>query len=454
MNRRTAIAAAAVLLVTAVIGYYLVAGRPAGPPPPPLPVELNDPLARKAVEGKRQAVLAAPGNSIAWGELAMAFDAHESAAEAETCYRRAMSLDPADARWPYLLALQLNRQRDSDADKEEVVRLYRLAAECAPPSPAHRTTALLTLADLLTELGRGVEATPLYERAYAIDPSDPLAAYRIGVAAAERGEVEKATRILLGLARNPYARKKSATALAELNRRTGNNKEADGFDYAVSLLPPDYHWANPFAEEVAKQRRGRRALMDLYVAQEAGRDDRATINTATALADQYPSVETQMLLLRALVNAGEYLAAVAVADDILRDDNGKQLVTAHSFLGLARLGLADQAEAAGRKDDADQLLAKAAEALRESVRLKPDYAPGHLYGSKALLRLGRLSEAEAAARAGVGCRPEEWEGYLALADVLSAAGRKAEAVTAAETAVKLAHPNEPRPRQVLEALKK
>jgi hypothetical protein len=41
-----------------------------------------------------------------------------------------------------------------------------------------------------------------------------------------------------------------------------------------------------------------------------------------------------------------------------------------------------------------------------------------------------------------------------LADVPAAAGRKAEAVTAAERAVKLAHPNEPRPEQALEALKK
>jgi hypothetical protein len=35
-----------------------------------------------------------------------------------------------------------------------------------------------------------------------------------------------------------------------------------------------------------------------------------------------------------------------------------------------------------------------------------------------------------------------------------AAGRKAEAISAAEQAVMLAHPNEPRPRQALAALKK
>jgi tetratricopeptide (TPR) repeat protein len=126
--------------------------------------------------------------------------------------------------------------------------------------------------------------------------------------------------------------------------------------------------------------------------------------------------------------------------------------TAHSFLGLARLGMADRAE--GRKGETERFLSQAAEALGESVRLKPDYAPGYMYRSKALLRLGKLPEAEAVVRAGIECRPEEWESYLILADVLAAAGRKPEAIRTVEQAVKLAHPNEPRPKQALEALKK
>ena len=451
--KRTALAAAAVLVAGAGIGYFLWPPRGPAGPPPTVPAELTDPPARKVVEGKRQAVLAAPRGGPAWGELGMAFDAHEASAEAMACYRRAMDLDPNDVRWPFLLASQMNR-RGTREDKEEAVRLYRRAADVPAASSAQRATALLTLADLLTELGRGDDAAPLYQQVHAADPSNPWAAYRVGMALADRDETEKAARIFLGLARNPYTRKKAAIAMAALSRRAGRVKDADGFDYAAGLLPPDHHWANPIAAEVADLRRGRRSLMDRYVAQEAAREDRAAVHTATALADQYPSAETQMMLLRALVNVGDYPAAAAVADDILRDPDGRKLVTAHAFLGLARLGLADRAEAEGRKADADRLLAQAAEALGESVRLKSDYAPGYFFRAKALLRLGRLKEAEQAARSGVGCRPEEWEGYLILADVLAAAGRKAEAVTTAEQAVKLAHPNEPRPRQALEVLKK
>jgi tetratricopeptide (TPR) repeat protein len=276
----------------------------------------------------------------------------------------------------------------------------------------------------------------------------------MGVALADRGETEKATQILLALAQNPYGRKRSAMAMAELTRRAGRAKEADGFDYAASLLPPDHRWPNPFAAEVADLWRGRRALLNSYVIQEEAQQARAAVQTATALADQYPSVETQMFLLRALVNAGDYPAAVAVADDILRDAEGRRLVTAHLFVGLARLGLADRAEAQGRKADTDLLLGQAVEAFSESVRLKSENAPAYLYRAKALLRLGRLPEAEESARGAIRCRPEEWEAYVALSDVLAASGRKAEAVTAAQQAVKLAHPNEPRPKQALEALHK
>jgi tetratricopeptide (TPR) repeat protein len=334
------------------------------------------------------------------------------------------------------------------------VALFEKAVDCRPPSSAHRAATLLTLADLLTELGRSDEANRLYETAHREDPSHPWAAYRVGMLQMARGETDQAARTMLSVARNPYARKKSATAMAELSRRAGRLTDAAGFDAAAERLPPDAFWANPFTAAVGDQQRGRRALMDRYVSQESAGDDRGAVRTGGELADQYPSIETQMLLLRALVNAGQYPAALAAGDDILRDADGRKLVTVHSFLGLAKLGLADQAEAVGRKAEADKWRTEAAAGMAESVRLKPDYAPGYMYQARALTRLGKLSEAEVAARAGVKVRPEEWEGYLALSEVLAAAGRKAEALAAAEQAAKFAHPDEPRTKQALAELKK
>jgi tetratricopeptide (TPR) repeat protein len=443
------------VLVVAAVGYavfkYTLSAGPR-PEPPEIPADVTDPPIRKVIAAKRAAVVADPRSATAWGELAMAFDTHERWHQAQVCYERAMELDPSDACWPFLLAEVLNWRNKTEPNKEEAVRLYRMASERTPPTPAHTWTAALSLGDLLTELDRPDEAAPLYQRAFDADPANPWAAYRAARLLADRGRVEDAIRVYLTIAGSQYTRKKSAGALAELYRRLGKATEADSYEHAAGQLPPDVPWPNPYANPVAELRRGRAMLTDTYFAQERAQDVAGVLATATALADQYPSAETQLLLLRALVNTGNNTAALAVAEDVLRA--APATVTAHSFLGLARLRLADRAEAEGRKADADRLLAQAAEALGESVRLKPDYAPGHLYRAKALLRLGRLREAETSARAGVAARPEEWEVHLMLSDVLAAAGRKADAVTAAQQAVKLAPANEPRAKKALEALKK
>ncbi|HKB01711.1 MAG TPA: tetratricopeptide repeat protein, partial [Gemmataceae bacterium] len=443
------------LLVAAVVGYavfkfYVSADRTVEPPE--IPADVTDPPIHKVIAAKRAAVVADPRSATAWGALGMAFDAHERWDQSQACYERAMELAPSDAQWPFLIAEQLNWRRKVGTDKEEAVRLYRIAAERSPPTRSHAWIATLSLADLLTELDRTDEAAPLYQQAFEADPTNPWAVYRMAGLLAERGQTADAIRMYHALARNPYARKKSIVALAELHRRLGKTKDADEYEHAAALLPPDVSWANPYADPVAELRRGKAVLTDTYFALEKAQDVQGVMATATALADQYPSVETQLLLLRATVNTGDFAAAVAVADDVLRVQ--PDAVTAHSFLGLARLGLADRAEAEGRKTDADRLLAQAAESLGESVRLKPDYAPGHLYRAKALLRLGRLQDAEKSARAGVASRPEEWEVYLVLSDVLAASDRKPEAIAAAEQAVKLAPPNELRATQALDALKK
>ena len=92
--KRIVFAAVAVLAAAAGIGYYLWAGRGVAGPPPPIPAELTDPPVRQGIEGKRRAVLAAPRSGTAWGEVAMAFDAHDASTDAVACYRRAMDLDP------------------------------------------------------------------------------------------------------------------------------------------------------------------------------------------------------------------------------------------------------------------------------------------------------------------------------------------------------------------------
>lgn len=453
MNRLVLLAVG--LLAVVAVGYAVFRyAAPANPAvaPPEIPPDITDPSIREVIAAKRAAAVADPRGAAAWGELGMAFDAHERWDQSQACYRRAMELAPADSRWPFLIAEQLNWRSKGRLDKDEALRLYRLAADRTPPMSAANWTAALSLADLLTELGRTDEAAPLYQRAFEAEPMNSWAAYRVAGILADRGQPEDALRLYQTLARSPYARKKSVVAVAELHRRLGKAKEAEEFERAAEMLPLDASWPNPYAERVAELRRGLALLHDTYFAQERAKDMDGVVATAITLTEQYPSIESQLLLLRAMVNTGDYPAAVAVADDILRVEPGA--VTAHSFLGLARLGLADRAQAGGRKEEADRLVAAAAAALRESVRLKPDFAPGHIYLSRALTRLGKHADSEQAARKAITARPEEWEAHLALGEALVAAGRKTEAAAAFEQSAKLAHPDEPGPKRALAELKR
>ncbi len=442
----------AALAAAAGVTYYVARpSAPKLPPVPPVPAEWTDRPMIEIVSDKRKAVEADPRNGAAWGQLGMAFDTHERLDEAMICYRTAMELDPTDARWPFLLAEQRNWRNRSQTDKEEAVRLYRTCLERKQPSPAHQAAAELSLADLLVELGRPAEAEPIYEQVYARDPSNPWAAYRVGVAAADRGDTARGIRVLMTLARNPYAQKKASAALAAIHRRLGHQKEADGFERASSMLPEDWTWENPFAEEVAEFQRGRHSLFETVNLYNTQGNFRAAADAARRLADLYPTPQSQLMLGRTLVNLTDYESAVPVLEDTLHGD--PNMVMAHAFLGIAWYGLAQRADEAGRRTEAEADYAKATAALDKAVELKPDYAPGYFYKARILLRLHRPADALRAVRAGIDRRPEEWEGYVVLSEVLVATGDKAAAITALEQAVKLSNPNEVRPRQALEKLK-
>jgi tetratricopeptide (TPR) repeat protein len=394
---------------------------------------------------KRRAVEADRKDGDAWGNLGMVFDAHEKMAEADVCYRAAMTLDPEDARWPYLLA-----QLVKETDPEEAVRLLHVCLAVRAPSPAHRATAELTLADLLLDLGRGVEANEIYRKVHADDPSNPWATYRVGAAAADSGDEGTAVPLLMSLARNPFGQKKSSAALAALHRRAGRTKEAGGFEYASSLLPDDLHWPNPFVEEMAKYKRGQHVLIDTVTRNELSGNHPAAVATAQRLVDLYPSPRTQLLLGRALLHFKDFEKASLVLEDTLHGD--PNLVMAHAFLGMSRFELAELAHAAGHRKAAEDQYTKAISALDKAIEMKPDYAPGYYYRAQALMRLNRPDEALRAIRACIDRRPEEWQGYVVLGEVLSATGKRDEAIAALDQAIKLSNPNELRPRKAREKL--
>ena len=112
---------------------------------------------------------------------------HRWFAEAEPIFRRAWQLggdlllerlseNETLSPWGLTGLQPLGRVLAEQKRPQEALQLYRQAADCPPPSPAYRGIALLSLADLLTELGREDEAIPLYQQVHADDPSSAWAA--------------------------------------------------------------------------------------------------------------------------------------------------------------------------------------------------------------------------------------------------------------------------------------
>ncbi|APZ92704.1 hypothetical protein [Fuerstiella marisgermanici] len=153
---------------------------------PPIPVpDLSETYqeVQEYLESKRRELESMPSSADAWGVYAMALDAHEYHPEAIICYRVATELQPAEARWKYLLANRLTATSPEEADK--------LLSDLT--SSANATlAALVTHADVLSELDRVSESDGLLVRAEAAHPRHPAVIWRQAQHAFEAGEFEAA----------------------------------------------------------------------------------------------------------------------------------------------------------------------------------------------------------------------------------------------------------------------
>ncbi len=444
------LALAALVLVIAGAGAAALwpkSATVAGPPAavPEIPADWADPAMLELVGAKRRAVLDAPSDGAAWGELGLAFDAHEGSAQAQACYAEARRLAPRDGRWAYYLA-----KGAAAAQAPDAVAKFREVLALDLPGPEYRAAAELTLADALADSGDEGGAEAVCRAVLARDPGSAWARYRLGALLAGRDDAQ-AARLLMGLARNPAGQKKAATLLAALHRRRGSLADAQGFEYATTLMPDDTRFPNPFARDIGALARGEHALVERFNQLEQSGNLPGAAEVARQLAGLYPGPRTQLLLGRALVGLKDSDAAVPVLDGAIRAD--PSLVMAHAYLGVCRFAQAERAEVGGDRATSQERYRQAVAAFGEAIARKADYAPGYYYRAQALAKLGDPAAALAAIKECLDRRPDEWEGYLVQADLLFAAGRRAEAVASAERAAKLAHPSERRPREALERLR-
>jgi Flp pilus assembly protein TadD len=126
---------------------------------------------------------------------------------------------------------------------------------------------------------------------------------------------------------------------------------------------------------------------------------------------------------------------------------------AHYYLGmLFWVGARRHGDPGAAPDSTVNRFRAAAAAEREALRWKPDYAEAHMILGDSLRHDGQREPGLAELREAVTCGPELADTHYYLGEALAEDGREAEARVELEQAVKLAKPDDPRPRQALERL--
>jgi len=242
--RLSVIVIAATLFVSAA-AYFLL--RPTGPALPR--VESLGAIAPEVVAAARQAldILAQnPRDPERWGRFGMVCEANGIVGAARDAYAAATSLDGADAKWRYRLALVEARGGDPDG----AIRDLRQALDLNPTyAPAHRRLGLWLLDRNDTD---GAERA--FARAAELDRGDVYASVGLARVHLQRQQNQQAVDVLeRALADHPgdrYALQLLGTAY----RRLGRTDEAE---YALAVgVTGEPAWPDPSTDEMLRYRRG------------------------------------------------------------------------------------------------------------------------------------------------------------------------------------------------------
>ncbi len=123
------------------------------------------------VKTAQTALIDAPKDATAWGQLGNVYFVHGWEAEAAECYRRAIEIAPTEFRWLYYLGL-ITYKVDPQAATQTLAEAIKLDPRYAP---AH-----IYRAAALRSLGRLAQAKTHLETANELDPRNPYASLWLG----------------------------------------------------------------------------------------------------------------------------------------------------------------------------------------------------------------------------------------------------------------------------------
>lgn len=361
------------------------------------------------------------------GELLMAA---ESAAAAEPYLIRAAALEPADARWPYVLGHLHRMTGDGDRALQDFERARAIQPAAIPP--------LVWLGNLYLDRGESEKAASMYTQALNRQPRLFAATFGLGRAALVGGSYQKAADYFeAALAAEP-----AATAvhypLALAYRQLGRTREAEAHLRARGQYEPPLpdRWmqeiANLLQSAVVYEGRGDRALAsgDLPTAV-------ASFRRAETLDPNRRAVKQK--LATALALTGDIQSAVGIYQRLLDQDPG--FAEAHYslgalFLGVGRIEMAISAFAAAVTADTTYVQARLqlAHSLRKArrfdeslvtyqsaLKIDPRLAEARLGYAVTLADAGRYGTSRAWLAEGRRSHPDQLEFQELLVRIMAAA---------------------------------
>ena len=319
------------ILTWALMGSLLLCGCKQSRTPPPIPLpELSEAYeeVREFLTLRRRAVEENVDSGVAWGQYALALDAHEYTDDAIQCYRVAARLDSEQSRWKYLLAIKLRVRSPEKAETLLANITQRLGTGLAE---------LLCHADVLTDLGRSKTADEVLAKAVTAHPSHPAVIFRLARRAFEDGKLDEASRHLDAL---PVDFRESSRLQMQLATRR---------NLSIPVPPPDSSPRNdlpsvdetipdPYMAAVFRQRRdplwtGKQA------AERASRGDSIAYETLKGLVRRHPELEGNRLQLAMLMAARE---GGIPAEEIVRQGLEISPESTRLLSGLAALSILKQ----------------------------------------------------------------------------------------------------------------
>jgi tetratricopeptide (TPR) repeat protein len=170
----------------------------------------------------------------AYGEMGRLLMAAEYRESAEQCFLNAQALAPADARWPYLLALLYKDLGDAAKSVASLERAVQLQPDDLP--------RLVWLGRAYLDQGRAAQAEPLFMKALSLQPRSVPVLFGLGQTALARQEYSRAVDYFeQALSLDPKARVLHYP-LAMAYRGMGNVEQAEAHlrqRGPGEILPPD-----------------------------------------------------------------------------------------------------------------------------------------------------------------------------------------------------------------------